>query len=123
MPCCRRSFWNCCAHGGCNADTASRAPAQAVLDARRIGLLRLTRGCATSWHNFGTTSDKEPKFAPEARPGDVVVPRPVVAPKAATPGSWTKDTRPAGANKGKPPGAAPQPQDETGPIQNPLLPW
>jgi hypothetical protein len=61
-------------------------------------------------------SDEEHKLTPEARPGDVLVPRPVVAPKAATSGSWTKDTRPAGANKGKPPGAAPQPKDETGPI-------
>jgi hypothetical protein len=47
-------------------------------------------------------SDKEPKFAPEARPGDVVVPRPVVAPRAATAGSWTKETRPNGV---KPVGA------------------
>jgi len=61
-------------------------------------------------------SDERHKQSPEARPGDVVVPRPVVAPKAATPGTFTKETRPAGANKGKPPGAAPQPKDETGPI-------
>ena len=28
----------------------------------------------------------------------------MVAPKPATPGSWTKETRPAGANRGKPVG-------------------
>src|SRR5580704_15904468 len=36
--------------------------------------------------------------APEGGSGDVVVPHPVVAPKAATPGSLT---RPAAANRGK----------------------
>src|SRR5271167_3335193 len=46
-------------------------------------------------------SDERHKEPPEARPGDVLVPRPVVAPKAATPGSWTKETRPKG---GRPPG-------------------
>jgi hypothetical protein len=52
----------------------------------------------------------------EGGSGDVVMPRPVVASRPATPGSFTKETRPTGANKGKPPGAAPQPKDETGPI-------
>jgi hypothetical protein len=50
--------------------------------------------------------------SPEGASDDVVLPRAVVAPKAATPGTFTKETRPAGANKGKPPGAAPQPKDE-----------
>jgi hypothetical protein len=50
--------------------------------------------CDASWHRFSTMSDERRKLPPEARPGDVLVPRPVVAPKAATPGSWTKETRP-----------------------------
>ena len=57
-------------------------------------------------------SDKDTKQVPEAGPGDVLISRPVVAQRAATAGSFTKETRPAGANKGKPPGAAPQPKDE-----------
>jgi hypothetical protein len=57
-------------------------------------------------------TDKDTKYVLEGGSDDVVVPRPVVAPKAATPASFTKETRQAGANKGKPPGAAPQPKDE-----------
>ena len=43
--------------------------------------------------------------------------------RARYPGSFTKETRPAGANKGKPPGAAPQPKDESWADIKPLLPW
>ena len=39
-------------------------------------------------------SDERRKLPPEGGPSDVLVPRPVVAPKAETSGSWTKETRP-----------------------------
>jgi hypothetical protein len=61
---------------------------------------------------ISATGNERTKQVHECTNGEVVVPRPVVAPKAATPASFTKETRPAGANKGKPPGAAPQPKDE-----------
>ena len=50
------------------------------------------------WHRLEAAADM---LSPEGANGDVVVPRAVVAPKAATAGSWTKGTAPKG---GKPPG-------------------
>jgi hypothetical protein len=47
-------------------------------------------------------SDEERKLRLEGGPDDVAVPRPVVAPRAKTAGSWTKETRP---NSVRPAGA------------------
>jgi hypothetical protein len=65
--------------------------------------LRLSTACAAS--DRGAMSDKDTKNVLEARDGDVVISRPVVAQRQATPGSFNERNAPGRCQQGPPVGS------------------